>query len=198
MIGTTLLERLHRAVQPGQVYLAPTDALPASEREVAREVVVCLRAGRPAAARAVIQRALEEEKLSRAAGASALHVVAASPEVRDFREAARLAELQEHYALEDGGPHLLDRLASADRHRGVVAFLLGHHELALEWFSRALERQRTPENLGNVLAALLASGARAEAGELLDTVRTGFPAGFVTDLEERILADDDLTDLRPG
>lgn len=197
MLPRHVLDRLHRAVQTGEVYLAPADRLPPSERAAAREVLEALALG-PDVARSTVERLHAEGRLGKVARASALHVVAASPDVRDFAEACRMADLQEFLALEEGGPHLLARLASADRHRGVVAFLMGRYSIALEWFSRAFERERTPENLGNVLAALLALGERREAHELMATVRRGFPSAFQEDLVRRIGRDDDLRELRPS
>lgn len=196
MIARHLLERLHRAVQRGEVYLAPTDSLPSHERSAAAEVARALREEGPEAARETIASLHAAGALGDVARVSALHVVAASPAVRDYAEACRMADLQEYLALQEGGSQLLPRLASADRHRGVVAFLMGHHTVALDWFSRAFERERTAENLGNVLATLLATGERAEAHDLLATVRSAFPAGFASDLERRIAADDDLRELR--
>lgn len=196
MITASLLDRLRRAVDAGEVYLTPANSLPDRERQHAHAVMERAAVDGPVAAYALVDRLRDDGMVSRVAWASIRHVLAASPQVRDHREAARMAELQEHYALEEGGELLQARLASVDRHRGVLAFLRGHPALALDWFSRAFERQRTPENLGNVLAALVADGAREEANELLDTVREGFPQAFVTELVARIQADDDLADLR--
>jgi tetratricopeptide (TPR) repeat protein len=196
MIPRHLLDRLHRAVQRGEVYLAPADALPERERSAALEIHRCLRDQGADAARELIQALFDANALGAVARVSALHVVAASPEVRDFAEAFRLADQQEFLALREDGSHLLAQLASADRHRGVVTFLMGHYEVALDWFSRAFERERTAENLGNVLATLLATGSRSEAAELLETVRESFPGRFAADLQARILADDDLRELR--
>lgn len=196
MLSRTLLDRLQRAVQRGEVYLAPTDALPARERSAAAAVLRCLHDDGPEAARSLIEVLHEAGALGVVARVSALHVVAASPAVGDLKEAYRLAELQEHLALREDGSYLIPQLASADRHRGVVSFLMGHYDVALDWFGRALERERTVENLGNVLAALLASGARADAHDLLRTVDQAFPGRFSKALAERIRDDDDLRELR--
>ena len=71
------------------------------------------------------------------------------------------------------------------------------YEVALEWFTRALERERTAENLGNALSAMIRLGEQAEAEALLDRVRTWFPAHVSEALERRIETDDDLARLRP-
>lgn len=196
MISRTLLDRLHRAVQRGEVYLAPTDALPERDRSSASAILRCLQEEGPDEARALIEALHAADAIGSVARVSALHVVAASPEVRDFAEAYRLAELQEYLALQEGGSYLIAQLASADRHRGVVAFLMGRYEVALDWFSRALERERTVENLGNVLATLLATGAREDAHDLLQTVKRSFPGRFAAALDDRIRVDDDLRELR--
>jgi tetratricopeptide (TPR) repeat protein len=127
---------------------------------------------------------------------SALHVVAAHPSVADWSEAARLAGEQEQAAMELGGPRLQTNLASVDRHRGVVAFLQGHFEIALDYFSRAFERQHNAENLGNVLCCLLALGDTDDARDLLGRVRRSFPEALTSELEDRILRDPDLALLR--
>ncbi|MEZ4323283.1 MAG: hypothetical protein R3F61_37815 [Myxococcota bacterium] len=191
-----ILDRLHHAVQSGQDYLVPVDRVPAAARVAAGEITRVLSEEGAAAARARAHALHEAGRLDDITLLSALQVIAASPGVRDLAEASRLAALQEFTALEAGGPDLEDRLASADRHRGVVAFLMGRYEVALDWFTHAFERQRTPENVGNVLAALLALGDRDEAAELLDTVRTRFPQAFATELDHRIASDTDLMELR--
>jgi Flp pilus assembly protein TadD len=127
---------------------------------------------------------------------SALHVVAASPRVKDYAEAARLAGEQEHAALEAGGPHLQTHLASVDRHRGVLAFLQHHYSVALDHFTRAIERERTPENLGNVLATLLRLGELDEADAILSQVQRSLPPAQVAELQRRIDIDPDLATLR--
>jgi tetratricopeptide (TPR) repeat protein len=191
-----ILGRLHQAVQTGQDYLVPVDRVPLAARRGAAEVTRTLREQGPAAARERVQSLFAEGALDEVTRLSALQVIAASPDVRDLAEASRLANLQEFVALDAGGPDLQDRLASADRHRGVVAFLMGRYEVALDWFTHAFERQRTAENVGNVLASLLALGDRCEAAELLSTVRTRFPAAFAEELEQRIVSDADLRELR--
>jgi hypothetical protein len=147
-------------------------------------------------ARTTIRRLFTEGRIDRVKMLSALHVVACHPSVADWEEAARLVGEQEYAALELGGPHLEGNLASVDRHRGVLAFLRGHHAVALEYFTRSLERERSAENLGNVLATLLRMGDESEARDLLDQVRGGFPPAIVADLDRNIARDPDLALLR--
>ena len=49
----------------------------------------------------------------------------------------------------------------------MIAFLRGHDAVALDWFTRALERERSAENVGNVLAVLIRLGELQEARELV-------------------------------
>ncbi|MCB9780039.1 MAG: hypothetical protein H6742_15850 [Alphaproteobacteria bacterium] len=128
---------------------------------------------------------------------SALHVIAASPVVRDLEEAARMAAEQEMAAINLGGPRLQHNLASVERHRGVIAFLKGSYEVALDYFSRAFERQRSPGNLANVLACLLRLGDEADARDLLVQVRGAFPPSLTDALDDMIRRDPDLALLRP-
>jgi len=191
-----IIDRLHRAVRTGQDYLAPVDRVPLQARAAASEVMALLEEQGAEAARQRTDQLHAEGRLDAVTRLSALQVIAASPGVRDLAEASRLANQQEFVALQEGGPALQDRLASADRHRGVVAFLMGRYEVALDWFTHAFERQRSAENVGNVLAALLALGDRREAAELLHTVRSRFPRDFARDLESRLQSDADLSELR--
>ena len=95
-----------------------------------------------------------------------------------------------------GGPRLADNLASVDRHRGVLAFLQGHYGIALDYFSRAFERQHTSGNLANVLAALIRVGDLDEAKELLAQVRSALNPHLISSLNEMIDQDPDLSLLR--
>ena len=147
-------------------------------------------------ARQAIQRAFEAGRIDRVLMLSALHVVACHPSVADWEEAARLVGAQEFAALELGGPRLGDNLASVDRHRGVLAFLRGHYEVALDYFARALERQRSSENLQNILCTLIRLGDEQDARELLGRVRGVFPHELVQQLDHAILHDPDLALLR--
>jgi tetratricopeptide (TPR) repeat protein len=103
---------------------------------------------------------------------------------------------QEFAALELGGPRLQDNLASVDRHRGVLAFLRGHYEVALDYFARALERQRSSENLQNILCTLIRLGDEGDARDLLNRIRGAFPVDLVLALEHAIQHDPDLALLR--
>ena len=127
---------------------------------------------------------------------SALHVIAAHPSVADYVEAARQVAEQEMAAFEQGGTNLESNLASVDRHRGVLAFLQNRYDVALDYFTRALERQRSVENLGNILCALIRLGEDEHAFALAAQVRDVFPDSFVVQLEQRIDADPDLINLR--
>ncbi len=180
-------------------YLTPVDQADPTQRPALDAIRAAFR--QPdfdaATTRALVTRLHEAGSLDRVHMLSALHVIAASPKVRDWAEAARLAGEQELAALELGGPYLQPNLASVDRHRGVIAFLRGFYEVALDHFTRALERQRTPENLGNVLATLLRLGELDEASSILAQVRRTLPAAALSDLDARIAADPDLALLRP-
>ena len=87
-------------------------------------------------------------------------------------------------------------LASGERHRGVLAFVQERYEVALDYFSRAFERQRSAGNLSNVLATLIRLGDISEARDLLSQVRGALPQPLVRDLERIIAADPDLALLR--
>jgi tetratricopeptide (TPR) repeat protein len=192
-----LLGRIHQALQGG-TYLTPTASVPTAQREALDEVRRLLDgpAADPDAARIRIQQLHASGRIDRVVKLSALGVVAAHPAVRDYAEAARLAGQQEIVALDAGGDGLPPRLASADRHRGVLAFLLGRYEVALTWFTSALERERSAENLCNVLSALLRLGDLEEARDLLSQVRCAFPAAVQVEVEETIERDEDLAALR--
>ncbi len=197
MDHSSLYERILKAVDE-RAYFTPADAVDPAQRDAMREIGARLHAPDmdPAALRPWIHRLHAEGRIDRVHLLSALHVVAASPKVADWSEAARLAGEQELAALELGGPHLDANLASVDRHRGVLAFLRGHHSVALDHFTRALERQRTAENVGNVLAALLKLGEIEEAEEILAQVRRTLSPSMVADLSRAIDTDPDLAALR--
>lgn len=127
---------------------------------------------------------------------SLLHVIAAHPRVKDYAEAARQIAMQEMAAYGSGAADLQHKLASVDRHRGVLAYLRGQYEVSLDYLTRALERQRSVENLGNVLCALIRLGELDEATGIVTQARSNFPASFVTDLDRRIESDPDLVHLR--
>jgi tetratricopeptide (TPR) repeat protein len=146
--------------------------------------------------RALIERCHTEGRLDRPLYYSALHVLAASPKVGDYDEAARLAAAQEMASLQLGGSRQQANLASVERHRGVLAFLQCHYDVALDYFSRAFEREHNAMNLSNVLATLLRLGDEDEAVALLRQVRAALPAALVGELGRLIELDPDLALLR--
>jgi hypothetical protein len=191
-----LFQRILQSVD-NQAYLTPTDhvdpkqraAIEIVKREIQSPEFNVLEARR-------LARALHAQgHLDRVMYLSALHVIAASPKVKDWEEAARLVGEQEFAALELGGPNLQANLASVDRHRGVLAFMRNHYGVALDYFTRTLERQRTAENLGNVLCCLLALGDEDEARELVDHIRQSLP-DMVPEINQIIDQDPDLALLR--
>lgn len=192
-----LFQRISSAVDQA-AYLTPTDEVDPRYRDALDAVAERLR--QPTldvdGVRALIRRLYDAGHLDRFYMLSALHVVAADPRVADHAQAARLAGEQEQAALELGGPRLPTHLASVDRHRGVLAFLSGAYEVALDHFTRALERRRTVENLGNVLAALIRLGELDEARSIATTVRHTFRDDDRRALDHRIATDPDLARLR--
>ena len=179
-------------------YFTPVEHVDASQRAAASAIQEAMAADDFDAdqVRALIHRLAERGHIDAVMKLSALHVVACHPAVADYEEAARMVGEQEFAALEKGGPNLQANLASVDRHRGVLGFLKGHHEVALDYFARALERQRSAENVGNVLATLCAMGELEEATALLTQVRGAFPAALVQQLNDSITRDPDLAPLR--
>src|SRR5678816_331667 len=122
-------------------YLTPSSQVDGPQREALAKVEAAIQASDfdAEATRRLVRRLNAEGRIDRVKMLSALHVVACHPSVADWEEAARLV----------GEPYLQSNLASVERHRGVLAFLRHHHEVALEYFTRALERERSAENLGN-------------------------------------------------
>lgn len=192
-----LYERILSQVD-GQAYLAYADAVSPDQRAAMAALGAQIQAAdfSPEAVRAEARAAHAAGQIDAFNLLSVLHVVASSPSVKDFGEAARLIAEKELLALRMGGPELGGRLASVERHRGALSFLLGNYEQALDYFSRAFERQRSAGNLANVLNALIRLGDRQEAVELLAQVRGGLPAALVRDLEQMIQVDPDLATLR--
>lgn len=192
-----LYERILSQVD-GQAYLAYADAVSPDQRAAMAALGAQIQAAdfSPEAVRAEARAAHAAGQIDAFNLLSVLHVVASSPSVKDFGEAARLIAEKELLALRMGGPELGGRLASVERHRGALSFLLGNYEQALDYFSRAFERQRSAGNLANVLNALIRLGDRQEAVELLAQVRGGLPAPLVRDLEQMIQVDPDLATLR--
>jgi len=192
-----ILERILVAVDTAS-YLTPSAHVDARQRDAMALIAHQIQAPDfdPAATRALIRRFHTEGRIDEVMKLSALNVVAASPLVQDWEEAARLAGEQELAALRLGGPNLESNLASVDRHRGVLFFLQGSYEVALDYFTRAFERQRTAENIGNILCTLVRLGELAESSALVDQVRSSFPSQLVDELDARIEADPDLALLR--
>ena len=137
-----------------------------------------------------------EGKIDKVHMLSALHVLAASPKMSNLDLAAQYATEQEMAAMALGGPRLQANLASVDRHRGVLAYLQGHYGVALDYFSRAFERQHTAGNLSNVLATLIRLGDISEAVRSR-WVRTSLSNDLIAELNHIIEQDPDLALLRP-
>lgn len=192
-----LYDRILRKVD-AQAYLPWFDQVEPGQRAAAGELDALLQTpGFDApTARALARRLHDEGRIDRVVLHSTLHVIAASPHVADFEEAHRQVAAQELAALRLGGPRKAANLASVDRHRGVLAFLMAEYEVALEYFSRAFERQRSAGNLSNVLAVLLRLGDLDDARGLLAQVRATLPARLVADLERIVSLDPDLALLR--
>lgn len=193
-----LIERITQAVDE-RAYFTPTTHLDPTRRAVLAEVE--RRMARPdfdvEGCRAFLRAEHAAGRLDKVHLLSALHVLACHPKVADWEEAARLCGEQELAALEAGGPELETNLAAVERHRGVLAFLRQRYEVALDYFARALERQRSAENFTNVLAALLRLGETDEAAALLRQARASFPAPMVADIDRNVARDPDLALLRP-
>ena len=180
-------------------YLIPTEHIQNHNRSGLQKVRKALVGNEPPeVVRALARRLHDEGHLDSVHYHSAMHVIAASPRVQNYTEAARCVADQEMAALDLGGPHLSDNLASVERHRGVLAFLQGHYAPALDYFTRALERQRTPENMGNVLCTLLRLGEFDEAERLLQHLTSALPQPFIQALWDRVNTDPDLAALRQG
>ena len=193
----TLYDRILRRVDRG-AYLAYADAVPAEQQAAMAELGAYIQSPgfQPETGRELARRFHSEGRIDRLMYLSAMHVIAMSPAVKDYAEAGRLIADKELEAMKLGGPRLQENLASVDRHRGALAFLNGSYDVALDYFSRAFERQRSAGNLGNVLAALLRLGDVAEARELLVGIRSGLPDRIVRALDDMIQIDPDLALLR--
>jgi len=179
-------------------YMALADVVDPAQRDAMAEVEAHIRdPGLSSEATEARIRALHAaSRIDRIHMLSALHVLAASPKVADYDLAARYVAEQEMASLSAGGPRLQANLASVDRHRGVLAFLQAHYGVALDYFSRAFERQHSAGNLANVLATLLRLGDLDEARSLLTQVRSAFDRSLVADLDHMIDQDPDLAMLR--
>jgi tetratricopeptide (TPR) repeat protein len=192
-----LIERITQAVDE-RAYFTPATHVDPAQRAVLAEVERRMsRADFDGdLARAYVRAEHAAGRLDRVHLLSALHVIACHPAVADFEEAARLCGEQELAALDQGGPHLDANLAAVERHRGVLAFVRRHYDVALDYFARALERQRSAENFTNVLATLLRLGEHDEAHALLRQARGSFPAALVADIDRNVSRDPDLALLR--
>jgi tetratricopeptide (TPR) repeat protein len=190
-----LFDRILGAVDHS-AYLPFADVVPGDQQAAMAQIQACLQQGDAAAAQALVERLFAHGTIDRVMRCSALHVIAASPTVQDMGLAARMVAEQEMAALDLGGPRMGANLASVERHRGVLAFMAGQYEVALDYFSRAFERQHAPGNLANVMATLLRLGEEPEARELLGQVRSAFPRDLVVALNHMIEVDPDLATLR--
>lgn len=192
-----LYDRILQKVD-GQAYLAYADAVDPAQREAMAALGAQIQDPAVGAdqVRASARAAYHDGRIDQFNLLSVLHVIASSPKVRDYAEAARLIAEKELLAIREGGPAQQSRLASVERHRGAVAYLMGDHGVALEYFSRAFERQRSAGNLANVLNALIRLGDRDEAVDLLRQVRATLPERLNADLAEMISVDPDLALLR--
>jgi tetratricopeptide (TPR) repeat protein len=192
-----LLDRIAHIVDQ-RAYFTPVTHVADGQRAVLAAVQRRLASGAfdPDEIRAYVRAEQQAGRIDRVMMLSALHVIACHPAVADWEDAARLVGEQELAALELGGPYLEANLASVDRHRGVLAFLRQHYEVALDYFARALERQRTAENFTNVLCTLIRLGDEGEARSLLDQARRAFPPGMVVEIEHNVQSDPDLVLLR--
>lgn len=192
-----LFARILKAVDD-KAYLTPTTSVDPTQRQAMARIRDMIRDTEQPVGhiRAHIEQEHAAGRIDRVHMLSALHVLAASPRVRDFAQAARLAGEQEQAALALGGDQIQANLASVSRHRGVLAFLSSHYLVALDHFTVALERQRTPENLGNVLATMLRLGELEEAEAFVARVIRSADPSFVDALRARIDQDPDLAALR--
>jgi len=192
-----LFERILGQVDQA-AYIALADVVDPSQRNAMVEIEGQLRDPNiaPHTTEAFIKRFHQDGLIDRVHMLSALHVLSASPKVGDFELAAKYVAEQEMAAMAQGGPRLTVNLASVDRHRGVLAFMQGHFAVALDYFSRAFERQHSAGNLSNVLATLIRLGDVQEAKDLLKQIRGGFASDLVADLNQMIHKDPDLALLR--
>lgn len=192
-----LLDRILAKVD-ADAYLALADVVDPDQRAALDEIGRALRA--PAFdAEALVRRVqamFSEGRIDEVNLHSALHVIEAHPAVGRLDRAAEHAARQEMAAIRLGGPNLQANLASVERHRGVIAWQQGQTDHALDYFSRAFERQRSAGNLANVLACLLRLGDEHEARDLLTQVRAAFPPNLVEALDQMITRDPDLALLR--
>lgn len=192
-----ILERIFDAVDQ-EAYLTPMHRIQGPEAQALAVFKAAIGEPdwEPEQLRALVGRLHEEGRLRSTTRFSLLHIIAAHPRVGNFAEAARMVGEQELAALDEGGPLMDADLASVDRHRGVLAFLKGHYEVALDYFSRALDRERSAENLSNILCTLIRLRELPEAENLLAQIRASYPETLVDELDGIIRRDPDLALLR--
>ncbi len=192
-----LFERIMSQVDQ-QAYLPLADAVDPEQQAAMSEIERSVRSPHDSAddTEALINALHQRNQIDSVHRLSALHVLAASPKVGNHDLAAKYATEQEMAAMDLGGPRLQANLASVDRHRGVLAYLKGHYEVALDYFSRAFERQHSAGNLSNVLATLIRLGDVSTARELTAQIRRTLAPELVHDLNGIIEQDPDLSLLR--
>ena len=192
-----LFERIMSQVDQ-QAYLPLADVVDPEQQAAMEEIERSMRSPSDSAetTEALINSLHQNHRIDAVHRLSALHVLAASPKVGDHELAAQYATQQEIAAMDLGGPRLQANLASVDRHRGVLAFLKGHYQVALDYFSRAFERQHSAGNLSNVLATLIRLGDVAEARALTAQIRQALSPELIHDLNGIINQDPDLALLR--
>jgi len=192
MRNLDLLDRIY-AIVDAKAYLTPAATVDPKQRAAMETIGRAIQSGDDAESiRTMIREAHESGAIDRVKFRSAMHVLEASPAVADYAAAGRWAAEQEQAAWALGGATLEANLASVDRHRGVLAFLQQHHEVALDYFSRALERERTAENAGNVLASLISLGEHEDARAIFRQLRRALSEHERDALEARVFADPDL------
>jgi tetratricopeptide (TPR) repeat protein len=194
----SILDRIFEAVDQ-QAYLTPMHRIQGPEAQALAVFKAALSEPdfEPEAVRRLVDRLHEEGRLRATTRFSALHIIAAHPRVGNLPEAARLVGEQELAAMDESGPKLNADLASVDRHRGVLAFMKGHYDVALDYFSRALDRERSAENLSNILCCLVRLRELKEATSLWTQIQSSYPEDLVDELGRIIEQDPDLALLRP-
>ena len=148
------------------------------------------------AVRADVRRLADQGRISRRREAILLLTIAGHPAVGDLREMARQIGVEEFETLSEGGPRLERRLAVVLHHRGVLAWMLGRYEVALDLESRSAEMAPSSDSLANILAILLRLGEEERARDLLERMRPGFPRPIVEQVDDLIQRDPDLALLR--
>lgn len=192
-----LLDRIYQSVDQ-EAYFAPSQQVPPEQRAAMERLGEIVQGPDfdAEAARSLARRLHREGRIDRIRMLSALHVIEAHPSVGNWEAAARLVGEQEMAVIAQGGPRLQTDLAAVERHRGVLAYLNRSYELALDYFSRALERERSAENLQNVLCTLIRLGEERDARVLLAQIRRSYPAAIVDRLDRAVERDPDLALLR--